>query len=310
MKILFVCSGNSGNASPFVKEQAGHLQSAGMDVSIFLIKGKGAAGYLRNLTALRSAIQSFKPDVVHAHGGMSALLAALQRMVPVVVTFHGSDVNVPSLRRFARLSMLLTSKQIVVSQQMKRLLNVQRLYVIPCAVDPSIFQPMAAVSCRQRLNWSPDEFVVLFSSSFDRPVKNAPLAQQAVARIANRNVRLVELKNKSREEVAELLNACDVALMTSHTEGSPQFIKEAMACGTPIVSTRVGDVPELLEYEPGHYLVGYDARLIGEAIEQAAQYRREHKYTGGREILEKRGLFPPQIVKSLLEVYASCLKVR
>jgi len=310
MKILFVCSGNSGNASPFVKEQASQLQSAGVEVTIFLIKGRGAAGYLRNLSALRSAIRSFKPDVVHAHGGMSALLAALQRMVPVVVTFHGSDVNVPSLRRFARLSMLLTNKQIVVSQQMKNLLDVQRLYVIPCAVEPAIFQPMDASSCRKQLNWSPDEFVVLFSSSFDRPVKNAVLAQQAVASIAQRNVRLVELKNKSREEVAVLLNACDVALMTSRTEGSPQFIKEAMACGTPIVSTRVGDVPELLEHEPGHYLVSSDAGSIGEAIVQAAHYRKEHKFTSGYDILKKRGLFPPQIVKALQEVYASCLSAR
>jgi glycosyltransferase involved in cell wall biosynthesis len=307
MKILFVCSGNSGSANPFVKEQAAQLQSAGMDVSIFLIKGKGALGYLRNLPAYRAAIQSFKPDVVHAHGGMSALLAALQRIVPVVVTFHGSDVNVPSLRKLARLSVLLTKHQIVVSQQMKNLLNNPLVYVIPCAVEPTIFQPMDYDSCRRQLKWLPEEFVVLFSSSFDRPVKNAPLARQAVEGITIQQVRLVELKGKSREEVAMLLNACDVALMTSYTEGSPQFIKEAMACGTPIVSTRVGDVPELIEGLPGHYLIDYDARLVGESILRAVEYRREYRLTGAREILEKRGLFPPHVVNALVEVYTSCL---
>ena len=54
-----------------------------------------------------------------------------------------------------------------------------------------------------------------------------------VMKANNSYPKLSELKNKSREEVAMLLNACDVALMTSHTEGSPQFIKEAMALGPP-----------------------------------------------------------------------------
>ena len=57
----------------------------------------------------------------------------------------------------------------------------------------------------------------------------------------------MELKGYSRPEVAVLMNAVDCLLMTSHSEGSPQVVKEAIACGCPVVSLDVGDVAEQIE---------------------------------------------------------------
>lgn len=302
-----VCSGNSGSASPFVLEQADQLRAAHCTVDLFLIQGKGVLGYLKNLPAYRRKIRSFQPQIVHAHGGMSALLAGLQRLVPVVVTFHGSDVNVPRLRRFSRLAMRWSIRHIVVSEDMKTTLGDDAVHVIPCAVNADVFQPMNRAACKQKLGWSSNHHYVLFSSAFDRPVKNAALAKQAIQLLQSDAVHLIELKDKSRTEVAILLNACDAALMTSISEGSPQFIKEAMACQTPIVSTRVGDVANLLNHAEGNFLVGYEPKEVAEALNKAIQFRREFNYTDARKTLELRGLFPQRITEELLNVYRASL---
>ena len=93
MRILIVASGNSAKMSPFVKEQAESLIKKGVSVDFFLIKGKGIFGYLQNYFLLNKKIKSEKFDLIHAHYGLSGLLATMQKNVPVIVTFHGSDVN-------------------------------------------------------------------------------------------------------------------------------------------------------------------------------------------------------------------------
>jgi glycosyltransferase involved in cell wall biosynthesis len=102
-----------------------------------------------------------------------------------------------------------------------------------------------------------------------------------------------------------MMNACDVALMTSLSEGSPQFVKEALACGTPVVSTRVGDVADLSSEVPGNYMVGYDVAEIAEALRIAIQFRKSHGRTNGPAIIQKRGLTPMAVAIRLMDVYKS-----
>jgi glycosyltransferase involved in cell wall biosynthesis len=118
----------------------------------------------------------------------------------------------------------------------------------------------------------------------------------------------MELKGKTRSEVALMLNAADAALMTSFTEGSPQFIKEAMACGAPIVSTPVGDVPELCKGLEGHFVVDYTAEEIKQALRKAIQFREEHTFTKGPEWLRKRNILPVETAKRIMDVYTEVLR--
>ncbi len=308
MRVLIVCSGNRGEASPFVQEQMEQLRNEGCVVQLYLIIGKGWFGYLRNLKGLSREIGKFNPDLIHAHSGMSVLLASLQRRIPVVATFHGSDINIPKLRRFSKLAMMLSRSHIVVSTEMKRALKDERVHVIPCAVDTSVFYPTDFAAERKKLGWKDEDRYILFSSSFSNTVKNAPLAQEAITALNSRNIQLVELKGKTRREVAHLLNACDAALMTSFTEGSPQFIKEAMACATPVVSTRVGDVPELCENLTGHFLVEYTKDSVAQGIRRAMEFRDAEKQTKGPEVVRKFGLTPHQIARRIMDVYSEALK--
>jgi glycosyltransferase involved in cell wall biosynthesis len=305
MRILLVCSGNKGEASPFIREQAAQLENAGCSVEFFLIRGKGWLGYLKNRGGLIKKIQEFEPDIVHAHSGMSALLAGTQRIAPVVATFHGSDVNIPKLRFFTHIASWLSKAQIVVSAEMKQILGNPNLQIIPCAVDTTLFYPMDQLDAKKALGWSNENHYVLFSSSFDNAIKNATLAKESVDKLHDSKVILIELKGKSRNQVVQMMNACDVALMTSLSEGSPQFVKEALACGTPVVSTRVGDVADLSSEVPGNYMVGYDVAEIAEALRTAIEFRKSYGRTNGPAIIQRRGLTPIAVAIRLMDVYKS-----
>jgi len=266
MKILIVCSGNKKFIAPFIKEQGDSLIKNGLEVEYFLISGKGFKGYLKNYFPYLSKLRSFKPDIVHAHYGLSGLFANLQRKVPVVTTFHGSDINLASVLKFSRIAYKLSQKNILVSQRNLAIsgFDKNKADVLPCGVDTEIFFPMDKNEARKKIGLSLDGKYALFSSSFANSVKNYPLAKQAID-IVN-SVELIELRGYKREEVALLMNACDLVLMTSHTEGSPQFIKEALACNCPIVSVDVGDVQELIGTASLSYVVESNPSSLAEKI--------------------------------------------
>ena len=94
MKVLFISSGNSKlGISPIIKNQGESLRKAGVDVSYYLIKGKGFRGYLKSIKPLKNFIKQNKVDIVHAHYSMSAFVGSLAGVKPLVVSLMGSDVQ-------------------------------------------------------------------------------------------------------------------------------------------------------------------------------------------------------------------------
>ena len=115
MRILIVASIKKTYYAPFIIEQANSIIALGHTIEYFGVNGSGINGYLKNLSSLKNKIKQFKPDIIHAHYGLSGLLACLQRSVPVVVTYHGSDINVKSVRVFSKIAMCLSAFNIFVS---------------------------------------------------------------------------------------------------------------------------------------------------------------------------------------------------
>lgn len=283
---LFVCSGNNGAVSPFILDQKEALESKGVLVDVFSVKGKGVSGYLKSLKALKARLKSSSYHFIHAHYGLSGLLACLQFKVPVVLTLHGSDVNQPIVRVFSRIASFMARKVIVVSQKMKAKLKSRstEVKVIPCGVGMDLFRPMDKQQARKRLGstnkikFEEGKIYVLFSSSLQMEVKNPELAIKAIQSLGDQ-YELIELKGYTREEVALLLNSVDVALLTSRTEGSPQFIKEAMACNCPLVSTDVGDVRQIFNNTKGCFICEPSVGDVSKKVRQAVQF----SYTNGRQ---------------------------
>jgi glycosyltransferase involved in cell wall biosynthesis len=280
MKVLIVCSGNSGKISPFVQEQANALQKLKVEIDFFQIKGKGPLGYLRNLKRLNAKINKTRYQLINAHYGLSGLFANLQRKLPVVTTLHGSDIHSRYVKPFSLLAKRMSSQSIFVSKYMAEIAGERSPVIIPCGVDFDVFYPIDKDEARRRLNMDLNKKYVLFSSAFNKPVKNYNLAKEAMSLLETKEVELLELNGYTRQQVALLMNAVDVALLTSHSEGSPQFVKEAMASNCPVVSVNVGDVKDIIKDTQGCYLCFHDAKQIAVSLEKALNTQRR---TNGRE---------------------------
>lgn len=302
MRILIVASLNKGSFAPFIVEQAEALKAMGCEIDFFGLQGKGVKGYLGNLSALKRKIKEFRPDVVHAHYGLSGLLANLQRKVPVVVTYHGSDINDPEVRGYSKIAMRLSAWDIFVSRKTMEIAQPKKKYaLIPCGIDLSDQQLTNTKAARQQMQLSFDKRYVLFSGAFDNAVKNAPLAQEAVALLHDEPAELLELKGYSREEVTLLMCAADAFLMTSFTEGSPQVVKEALACGCPIVSVDVGDVRERVEGVEGCFVADTrESEALAQLLQKAIAFEGKTK---GRDKLLADGLDNCMVAQRLMKIY-------
>lgn len=335
MKLLIVASDKGGYFVPFIEEQIATLQAFDVYVVRYGIKGKGILGYLRSLPALKRAIKQHQPDLIHAHYGLSGLLANLQRRVPVVTTYHGSDINKPNVLRFSKIAMRLSAHNIFVSQRNVTLAlspnslityRLKKRYtLLPCGVNiPKPWSEMQTQRIEQlTLNqWIQEKLNVgvkhvLFAGAFDNAVKDPELAKSAIAfynstftnsqlPIANSPIELIELKGYNRDQVNALMYNCDALLMTSKTEGSPQVIKEAMACGCPIVSVDVGDVAERLSGVEGCYVVhSREPAVIAEALKKAIAFDGK---TNGRSHIIKMGLSNEQVAEQLVGIYNKILR--
>ena len=302
MKVLIVASFNKGRFSPFILEQAAAIQDVDCEIVFFGLQGKGVRGYLNNLSALKQKISESQPDVIHAHYGLSGLLANFQQKIPVVTTYHGSDINEKKVLRFSKLAMRFSAWNIFVSQKTLEIAKPSKKYtLLPCGIDLSDLQLTDKSEARRKMGLDFDKKYILFAGAFDNQVKNAPLAKESVTLLNDKSVELLELKGYFRDEVTLLMCAADTFLMTSLSEGSPQVIKEAMACGCPIVSTDVGDVRERMEGVEGCYVANTrNPEELAELLKKAMAFNGK---TNGREKIIADGLDNRQVAERLIDIY-------
>ena len=307
MRILVVASFNKGRFAPFIVEQVEALKKQGCTIEFFGLQGKGLLGYLRNLPLLKKKIKAYCPDVIHAHYGLSGLLANLQRHVPVVTTYHGSDINEKKVLPFSKMAMRLSAWNVFVSRKTLEIAKPKKKYILlPCGIDLSDLQLTERAESRRKMGLQDDRKYILFAGAFDIPVKNAPLAKDTVACLRENQAELLELKGYSREEVTLLMCAADAFLMTSLTEGSPQVIKEAMACGCPIVSVDVGDVKERVEGLEGCFVS--DSRNPNDLANLLGKAFAFGRKTDGRKKIVADSLDNRLVAKQLFEIYERVLR--
>lgn len=291
----------------FVYAQGCALERIGCSVNYFPVVGKGLSGYLKAIPQLRRKIYEYQPDLIHAHYGLCCLLANLAtRSIPVVSTFHGSDINLTKVRPLSKIAMKLSAWNIFVSRRTMHIVHADKrtnTSLIPCGIDLSDDQLQTRTEARKALGWNESDKKILFAGAFDNAVKDPQLAMITMKELTNEglNAELVELKGYNRQQVNTFMCACNCLLMTSLTEGSPQVIKEAMACGCPIVSVDVGDVAERTEGVEGCYVVPTrEPQDIAAAIEKALAFEGK---TNGRKHVISAGLTNDQIAAKLIDIY-------
>lgn len=283
MKVLFVSSGNkSGSINPIILNQGISLTKRGVSIEYYSIKGKGIFGYLKNVKALSKKMSDEKYDLIHAHYCLSGILSKISGAKPLVVSLMGSDVKGPVWLLFLSRFFLFFFWDfcIVKTEDMKSSLKSKKAVVIPNGVDFDKFYPVNREEALEKTGWDKRNINILFTSDPERPEKNYELAFNAVNRLAQNEIKLHVLKGVSNNMVVFYLNSASVVLLTSKWEGSPNIIKEAMACNLPIVSTEVGDVKEIIGSTEGCYLTTYDTEDVSVKLTKAIEFKKK---TNGRQ---------------------------
>ena len=310
---------------PFVTEQGEAIRALGHEVDYFLVKGN----YMKAVEALTQKIREFKPDIVHAHYGLAAITAELQSFVPVVTTFHNGETLNWYVNLMSSLMSLRAKHVIYVAQHIRDLsyFKAKNYSIIPCGVPMEQMIITPKEEARKQLGWDPDKKYILFGGAFSNERKNYKLLRETVERLQNdtsyikhnTNIECIEMKGLSRAECVLRMCAADLFALPSHSEGSPQALKEAMAVNCPCLATDIADVRELFGDEPGHWILRnprktherWDGdenslREMKELVNDAMMFEGR---TNGRERILKLGLSNEQVAKRIIKIYEQILNV-
>lgn len=264
MRVLMITSewptSERPHAVPFIVRQVENLRAADVEVDVFPFRGnKQIFNYLQARNEVRRLIHQRDFDVIHAQWGQSALLA-LPKTKPLVVTFRGDDVHGIVgkknhqtltglvLTMISRYMAHIADERIVVARDLAFKLGINDYHVIPSGIDLEKFHPVEKRQARHILSL-PEGELVLFAGDKSNPRKRFSLIEQAVNLAKNEipNLDLVAADQVPHEIIPLYMSACDVLLLASVHEGSPNVVKEALACNLPVVSTDVGDVRERID---------------------------------------------------------------
>lgn len=280
----------------FFTQQIETLEEKGVDCTVLVVPGaeqidgdmggrRGIREYLQFVPEVRRELRRGDYDLIHANYGLTAPYAVTQFRLPVVLTLWGSDV-VGFDGMVTKACAWRADTVTVRSEEMRELLGREDAHIVPSGVDLERFRPIDRTEARERVGWDPEGLHVLFPYSPDYERKNYPLAKRVVEQAeenVRENIELHTISGVPHEDVPFYMNASDVLLLTARYEGSPNTVKEAMACNLPVVSTPVGDVEERLQdVTPSG--IGEGASELGEHL---SDILKQGERSNGREIVRE-----------------------
>jgi len=311
----------SPRAGTFVEQQIKGIRAQPLSVDVLHIDraAGGMRSYWTTSTRIREKIQAHRPDLMHVmYGGVMAFLATRNAAgTPTVVSFCGTDLlgeesgpiggrlrgalGVWCSRQAAAKADWVVVKSRNLESALPESVDRSRVSVIPNGVDLDRFCPLDREMCRSTLGWDPSVFHVLFAfGEHGGTNKRLSLAERAVKELGARGTAasLHVMSTVRHEDVPIWLNAADCVLLTSMHEGSPNIVKEALACNRPVVSVDVGDVRERLEGIGGCFIAAPNPSAIADCLKTVVTGPR---VTQGRERMEKLSL--DCVAQKLVEVY-------
>ena len=312
MKILYVTNMYPNEDDPnygiFVKEQIEAIERIRkIEKVVYVIDGKKGFGeYIKSVYRIRRVIRKGDFDLVHVHYGLSGLFLLLWRInAPVIMTLHGGDIQAEQGKtvQVALTKRILKKCDFAITLN-DRMDEIARRYIhhtdiVPCSVNTNLFRELVKKDITHSVQ-------ILFPSARSRVVKDFPLFEKTCELLRQQfklDVKEYYLENLSRNQVAELFNKMDVLLMTSISEGSPQVVKEAMACNLPVVSTDVGDVGVLLDGVKDSYVAkNREPKELADLV--FISLSRGNDGISPRDKIKQLGLDDDSIAQRILTIYS------
>lgn len=295
--------------TPAVRDQVESLRACGLEVDVLRIdRSQGWRGYVK--AAWRVFLENFRRsryDLVHAYYGHSGLIAQCQFRYPVVVTFLGSDLLTRRDGRIGKLAARLADGVIVMTEEMKAVARRPDAHVIPHGINTGIFKPYSKEAARRELGLPSDEKLVLFPWDPVRAVKRYDIVKEVIEELQQRDesIRLVTVYDKPHEIAAKYMNACDAMILASDHEGAPMAVREALACGLPVVSVDVGDVRQAIGDVEGCYICRQD---VSDLVEKLGPVLRQGDRLHNAGIVERMDL--TWVARQVISVYEFVLENR
>ncbi len=236
----------------FVKEQVESLREVGVDCDVLYCdrKGRGTWMYLTYIPRIWWKILRGGYDIIHCHHVLSALIC-LCTLWPFfkkcVVSFQNDPAREWKLNCFSIIHLCFNR---IIIKNTSPYLSKSRTVYLPNGCNEKFFVPMDGKSCRTALGLDPDAVYILYmdSNKWGRTQKRKDRfdATLDLLRRDYPDVRAVELYNTPREKIPTYINACNLHLISSDFEGSPNSVKECLCCNVPVVSTDVGNVRDMI----------------------------------------------------------------
>jgi glycosyltransferase involved in cell wall biosynthesis len=294
--------------------------------SLEMERGRADWGSFRRFVSI---LRTWKPEVLTSfmyHANLLGRVAGTWARVPLIVTSIRSERHGGAARDWLmRLTTWMddccttNSQQVADSLQARRMFPARKSCVIPNGVDTAALHvsPEERQRLRHEIGAAPGDFLwvavgrLLPQKDYPTLLRAFALLPQATSRlaIAGRGPLLSDLQQMShdqgttgrvqflgvRDDVPRLLNAADAFVLSSAWEGMPNVVMEALTAAKPVVATRVGGLPELVDDGKSGFLVpsGEAAALaeaMGRVMSMPAQERDQMGMLGRHHVVSRYGL--------------------
>ena len=274
MKVLQVTTNYPTKSNPilgiFMKEQVESLEPLGVENTIFFSngtecnvgkKGGGKWVHIRSVFKLSWHLLTHRYDLIHCHSALSGLILLLSGGAffnKCIISFQ-NDPDKGGDKKLFRILYPFFNKVIV--KKPTSYSSWKKIVYLPNGCNSAFFTPLDKQECKQRLGLDVDKRYILYvdsNRSRNRTQKRKDRFDATMdllrTKYGHDNIEELIMVGVARQDVPTWMNACDLHLLSSDEEGSPNSVKECLFCGVPVVATNVGNVEDLLESMPACYV--------------------------------------------------------
>ena len=268
MKVLQLTTNYPCKENPiygiFMKEQAESLEPLGVNNTVFFsnglksrlkVKNSGMFIHLWSAMKLFVHLRRHRYDVIHCHNvhaGLILQVACGFRKARTIISLQidpdtpGSNDNKYFEKLYRKFDAIIVKKPLGRRRE--------KVVYLPNGVNTTLFRPLDKQECKRLIGLDPEKRYILFVDSNTTKARTQKrrdrydrVMEILKEKYGHNDLEPLIMTKTPREDVPVWMNACDLYLLTSDEEGSPNAVKECMTCNVPVVATPVGNIPDLFE---------------------------------------------------------------